>query len=323
MELSDDEANWEELGQSVPKRGDKDFDQDGSEFQLDALERARRAMYGALAVGRRVGKDTSVGLWDLAAQVTRVARPRGLHYNTIGRVVAGVLTLTVYETVYLAERGSLVVEVDGVEISMEQLYQEAAGDWYDAYQVYASLRRHGYIVMDWCEPAKTEAPADAWTAASAWTAAGKWLQNTTVRFTQWVSPQTTYASILRPLQVVRTEHPPGNTTSPYTPTFSVWKPGGTFKKKLPRTPDWVLLVVRADCPFPTLAQVEGLFSTLPETASEPPTPSRALLRTGTAPVLLAVVSSGLVSYVRLARLDFPSFHLRHLQVVPRPACRSS
>ncbi|CAK7896499.1 tRNA-splicing endonuclease subunit Sen54p [[Candida] anglica] len=183
----------------IPKRGDKDFEPDGTVVQNKQLKESREAMYSALDVRRGHGiKQELVAVWFPQTQEAFVPFLKGPFFKDCGRPqsygnVQGAW-LSPWEAVYLCERGSMRVylvnevyetylnnasklkelevqaksnpstsnnvnKLDDIEfdydshlisLSLAHLYSLAfSGNpkLIDKYQVYAHLKRLGYLVM--------------------------------------------------------------------------------------------------------------------------------------------------------------------------------
>ena len=175
-------SNSQSDHQSLPRRGEKDFEPHGTNAQQDALAGSRAAMYDALAYRRVHPPDARpVGYLDAAqggAGGVVVPRPRGTHFRTVGHADRNGVHLRPEEALYLVERGSLELRLRGDGWSSEAPTGEAKGEEMDEreegvpvgvqstyamllgiegltlerYQVYAGLKRSGYIVHrapDW------------------------------------------------------------------------------------------------------------------------------------------------------------------------------
>lgn len=160
---------------SLPKRGEKDFQPEGTNSQSMVLIESRLAMYSALRNSRgHSGKSHITARWYPDLRQARVEPPaKGLHFQTMGKADRfGDIWLNQEELLYLVERGSL--ECYWIEqsapMSLQALYSSIFCDHHDEaaenkaietdnqrnsdkfnsiehYQVYSSLKRSGYIVQ--------------------------------------------------------------------------------------------------------------------------------------------------------------------------------
>jgi tRNA-splicing endonuclease subunit Sen54 len=137
---------------SIPKRGEKDFEPDGTDLQDKVLAESRQAMHDALCGERKHTSKTHVeGIWRPDKNMTEVKTPRGTHFKSLGRADnKGVLWLLPEETIYMVERGNLECWwEDGVPMSLQGAYASclAGCGGLERYQVYAYLKRAGYILQ--------------------------------------------------------------------------------------------------------------------------------------------------------------------------------
>lgn len=147
---------------SLPKRGEKDFQPEGTKLQSQVLEESRAAMYTALQGSRgHSGKQRVTARWYPDLGQARVDPPaRGLHFLTIGKADSrGDMWLAREELVYLVERGSLECYWQhdngepGPPMSLQAVYAAVYGDAsrnvceIERYQVYSYLKRLGFIVQ--------------------------------------------------------------------------------------------------------------------------------------------------------------------------------
>lgn len=164
-------------GETIPKRSDKYFDQDGSSTQTGKLHESKHQMYLALLSirGHHI-KLLLVAVWIPSKKMALVPHAKGNYFKDIGvahnfknKPKMQGMWLTPIETVYLTERGSIItylasddfaVFMDSEEsefdydtlmqLPMSHLYSLALADndLLDRYLVYALLKRSGYLIMD-------------------------------------------------------------------------------------------------------------------------------------------------------------------------------
>ncbi|KAI8978745.1 tRNA-splicing endonuclease subunit sen54 N-term-domain-containing protein [Trametes punicea] len=165
----------------IPKRGEKDFEpvaQGGSGLQRHVLDRSRTAMLDALKATRTISyKAVSHAIWYPQLARAHVTVARGIHFSTMGHSVARPslnsedvkkiqkrLELLPEEALYLVERGAMYCwkptdvplhtsahldDMEGVPMTVQQAFAEMIGAdelTLEKYQVYAYLKRLGYVV---------------------------------------------------------------------------------------------------------------------------------------------------------------------------------
>jgi len=108
-------------------------------------------LHDALCGERKHGVKTHVeGIWRPKKQLTEVTLAKGPHFKSVGKADSGgVLWLLPEETIYMVERGSMECWwEEGVPMSVQGAYAtclEGCGGL-ERYQVYAYLKRAGYIL---------------------------------------------------------------------------------------------------------------------------------------------------------------------------------
>ncbi|RVX74207.1 hypothetical protein B0A52_02039 [Exophiala mesophila] len=106
--------------------------------------------------------------------------------------------------------------------------------------------------------------------------------------------------------------PASSSPSPYRISYNIWKPNtaSTYRKTAPPPPDYRLCIIDArdprTCTIPTLSEISHLLdSQALDVSSKSKTPRlEARIKHGTRNVMLAVVDSGIVSYLRLSDAGF-------------------
>lgn len=180
-EVEDEVQDWKILKNSrnseiIPKRGEKDFEPDGTNVQAKLIDDSREAMFEALETPRGYfSKNRLTAVWMKDEKKALVLHPRGNYFKDMGAAAKignnrhGVW-LNEIETVYLCERGSLLVylgnssfveylESDATDfdyqgelmaLTLSHLYALAfceSPDLLDQYHVYALLKRNGYLIQ--------------------------------------------------------------------------------------------------------------------------------------------------------------------------------
>ncbi|PHH79679.1 hypothetical protein CDD83_3846 [Cordyceps sp. RAO-2017] len=224
----------------------------------------------------------------------------------------------------------------GLTLSLEAAYSLLVG--YDAdrgkttlpkYQVYAHLKRAGYHVLRAPPPAAADshpsppppppAPAPAPTALWQWfSSLLGWGRGAEPKpLGPLVSPgiYRAYGPIYRQLALLPRHRPAEQQQQappqePFRVCYHVWKPGGApFSKKSPPAPDFRVAVADTrGSGLPTLEQLDALLASTP-----PDPPGEAMqgpgrlyqrLRHGHRNVVVAVVDSGLVNFMRFGEAAF-------------------
>lgn len=325
---SDDEVLIDWRSVPLPKRGEKEFEPDGLEVQKDLLSEAVEAMFRALGFPRGHSVRQHVEAVWIGDRLV-VPFPKGNYFRDMGTAGdKGILYLDAVETIYLCERGLLsVVLADDVftqelaeAVSAErfrlvdtsrlaacdlaELYAISGVD-IDEYQVYAYLKRLGYLVRRWTTTETNVAPLPTFTTS--W-----WLY-----FTRFTSYYKFFVNLPRP-QVDDYATKP----SPQPQGFAVWKPTPNFRKLDPPLPHYHVVCVLAHDPFPTLDSIHSLAQVSPGVPPRPQKPGRkprrapnnpmlaytqardSKLRMGHHPTVYAVNSDGIINIVTLGVGDF-------------------
>ncbi|WFD48045.1 tRNA-splicing endonuclease subunit sen54 [Malassezia furfur] len=178
----------------IPKRGEKDFEPTGFGGQSKALALSRDALFSAIRTERaHSSKTLSTATWDPVLHRAFVFVQRGQSCTHIGATqrrtlpdgrTATHLELFPEEAVYLIERGALDCRINNapgtipteaahascLPLSVAQAYAQLLG--HDGatlarYQIYAYLKRLGYIVQraDLVDQVRAQAASKAPTAA--------------------------------------------------------------------------------------------------------------------------------------------------------------
>lgn len=301
--------------------------------------------------GRGLGRDRTV----------MVESSKGTHFRTMGKTALGTETAKLWllpeEALYLVERGNLDLwwpsrplrtvrcqsgtydledgTEDGVPLSLQAAYSLFIGNGegligMEAYQVYANLKRTGYVVTR-APPAKipfslddeesphslpTQSPSlFSWLFGKIFTSEPK----KRAPYGPLVQPglYRSYNQIYSQLSIIPIHKPSPITTSPppespFKVTFHVWKPARipTFAKSNPGEPDFRIAVVSSrHTDVPTMQELTALLESTPW---DPPTKkewtgdakSYPRLKHGFRNVILAVVDQGIISYLRMSEGAF-------------------
>ncbi|KAH8154827.1 uncharacterized protein LAJ45_01358 [Morchella importuna] len=324
---------------SLPRRGEKDFEPDGTTLQDTILHESRLAMHEALLGERKHSTKAHVeATWRPAKSLAQVKVARGPHFKTVGRADKhGVLWLLPEETIYLVERGNLECWwEEGIPMSLQGAYASCLDGCggLERYQVYAYLKRAGYIV----QRAATfdEEPEESASAAVVavqtvqprkGTSGGVGLTSIVSLAKTFFSPALpahgpiigpgtyrSYDAIYTRLSLIPSHHPPRRPThpvsaaagrAPFRVAYNVWKPRPSFKKSDPPAPDFRVAVVSArETSLPTLRELAALFDSVPVDAETAAKAQFSRLKDGWRNVVLAVVDSGVTSYLKIGDVGF-------------------
>lgn len=312
-ELNDALPDWSVLNSNsstvnikdevIPRRSEKDADLDGSVHQSEAVNLARLLMYHALEHPRGHHEKLFLpGVWCSKENRTLVPHAKGGFFKDIGyahnyknkKRLQG-LWLNPIETIYLVERGSLILYladdafadfIDNdeplfdystlLQLTLSHAYSLAFSSdssLLNRYQVYALLKRLGYIVRTFEEyfpqedtPPPSPSQKSPWSFASFtnfFTSLGFHARSLT---SLGVSHFTSYLQVYRALQLIPSRRAlegqsQMSLAAPhYTIDFNVWKPQD-FSKKNPPMPQWQVCVVNiAKQDFPSIGSIIDLWN---------------------------------------------------------------
>lgn len=143
----------------IPRRGEKDYEPDGTNVQLSQLNQAKNSFFKTLSDSIRgtTIKNSIKAYWEEKLRMGRIPNPRGSFMNTIGKVDRfGQCWLHLHEYLYLVERGTLTpymefISAEGIKcdliLSVQDVYSFFQSDEeLDEFFIYAYLKRLGYIV---------------------------------------------------------------------------------------------------------------------------------------------------------------------------------
>ncbi|CAR26005.1 ZYRO0A13332p [Zygosaccharomyces rouxii] len=293
-DLEDDELiqDWSQAAQlsirssTLPKRGEKDYEPDGTNVQELLLYRARKAMFDTLSNSARgsVVKNLVKAYYDPHEHKALVLRPKGNFLHTLGKMHRdGTVWLEFHEFVYLAERGSITpfYKMDGIDwinqelpLTIEDLYMLfKSQEELDTFFVFEHLKRLGFIVMptnnsldSFFEPKvgknSGQALSNTWNLLPEWR---KTIHNTIFYspWKFWLNRYTSNPQIYQSLnQLIPSYRAPrteeelrrtrfGSMTkkpSAFPISLNVWKPRTDFKKKSPGIPDFQVVIYNKNDP---------------------------------------------------------------------------
>lgn len=319
----------------IPKRGEKDFEPapgGGSGLQVHVLDRARAAMFDALKADRAISsKSASYGIWFPQISRVHVTVAKGIHFSVMGHSEARPtsiddgsmklqkrLELLPEEALYLIERGALFCwkdiqmnftgldDIEGAPMSVQQAFAEIIGKedlTLEKYQVFAYLRRLGYVVtrtdppspsypvppprlgsngapLSFCQRLSSIFSLFTTSVLRFWGGSFNWWRP--LRISRWMHHDKSYGKVFKSLRVIPAGHSvaphssratPVAPSSPYKIFYNMYKPSTNFRKTTPPQPDFQIVVINARTAFvPSLYELTELFNVLPEIP--PPLPRK-------------------------------------------------
>lgn len=305
---------------SIPKRGEKDFEPTGFGGQTKGLERSRNALFTTISLPRvHSSKSLSTATWDPELQRAFVHIQRGQSCAHAGVSVRHQLSdgqnqtyleLFPEETVYLIERGALdcrwtqspgrAPSADDfstcIPISVSQAYSHLIGKdgcTLPRYQIYAYLRRLGYIVQRASLVDRLRATAQPVTRLQrklyvgfllGWWRTYTRLVNLFYHLVRWcvrrlctkrrgllgISGSDSYDTVFDKLQIIQSRElnpvleAPNDSDNELQPFFYAWRPATRYKRTCPPPPEFRICVIDTHM-FPMLNahQFDVLFSHIP------------------------------------------------------------
>ncbi|CCG84062.1 protein of unknown function [Taphrina deformans PYCC 5710] len=315
---------------TIPSRGEKDFEPDGTNKQDASLQASRDAMYAAITVERDLsGKNYIPAIWDALACLGRLSTKdtRGTMFKSIGRADNQDTTwLLPEELLYMVERGNVecFYEKPPVPMSLQAAYAELIPHiGLDQFQVYAYLKRAGYMVLR----TKHIVPDRPKKNTSSWYLSFR-LIDTLSRLKIILQPADSlrgpigrktiyrsYRDIYSRMSFVpchldthkSTLKTPEQSDNLLKLSFDVWKPNTNFRKSAPGPPHFRVAVLDSRkhnvCSIEALA---ALFDTIAVDQEYARKPQFTRLKTGRRNFVLAVADMGVVSFLSLGDVSFGS-----------------
>ncbi|KAL3233772.1 tRNA-splicing endonuclease subunit SEN54 [Nakaseomyces bracarensis] len=162
-EEDEDVQDWSQVSQiaatsiTLPRRGEKDYEPDGSDIQELQLYKAKKLMLDTLrnSVRGSVLKSQVKAYYYADKHQALLPLPKGNFLTTMGRAnSSGEIWLDFHEFVYLSERGTItpfwghdLTDVHEIPLSVEDLYSFFPNqNELNKYLVYSHLKRLGFIV---------------------------------------------------------------------------------------------------------------------------------------------------------------------------------
>lgn len=308
---------------SIPKRGEKDFEPTGFGGQNKALGQSRAALFSAISTERaHSSKTLSTATWDPVFERAFVHTQRGqscthvgvTERRRVGEKTATHLELFPEEAVYLVERGALDCRMtrtpgcvpsedahaECIPLSAAQAYAQLLGrdgSTLARYQIYAYLKRLGYIVQRADQIDRLRKGPDAPPPRYArqrlllQTLYGCLLavlcklyaplryllrlvqkrlrMRASPRGLLGISAHDSFDRVFDTLQIVPTgaAHASGNAA--LRPFFYAWRPATHYKRTDPPPPEFRIVVLETDAhPMLRLGDFETLFSHIPLPAAD-------------------------------------------------------
>ncbi|CCJ30537.1 unnamed protein product [Pneumocystis jirovecii] len=323
-----------------PKRGEKDYEPDGTSRQDEILKKKINSMFDAISKERRISRKIySKAIWVPSVKLAKVERIRGTQFKSLGKFINNSIWLLPEELIYLVERGSLECWWEnGIPMSLQAVYsvclEECGG--FEQYQVYSYLKRLGYYIF---RPIEVENEVSILSSSKfygfenispffAWMkslmnfvynvfekySTNNW--NTLVKRTYYYS----YDQIYKSLQIIPYHCPPNSQenytysmnkkTNPFKISYYVWKPVSNFKKSKLQNPDFRIVVVNArSSSLPSLKEFANIFDSVPIKNHEPNTTLFQRLRNGTRHIIFALLDSGVISFIKFSDIGFGNEHI--------------
>lgn len=313
-EFEDEVQDWKALNsrfaslnladESIPKRSDKDFDVDHTSVQSYALQEARRQMFLALDhIRGHHEKLFLAGVWIESEEMTLVPHAKGNFFKDMGiphnfdcKPKLQGCWLTPAETIYLVERGSLLLYLSDTsfenylvsdeanfdftslkQISLSQLYAIAFAtdpSLHDKYQVYSLLKRLGYIVRPFGQRLPQQLPisnkdrrkssfiSNVWhTLAFLGHTYRKVIHNHALGSLNFFNYRLMFKEIQYiPARLPLEPCPEKPVASELSLDFEIWKPSTNFRKKDPPPSHYQLCVVNIqEQKFPCFTEIVKLW----------------------------------------------------------------
>ncbi|KAI3991862.1 hypothetical protein MKX01_012807 [Papaver californicum] len=229
---------------------DWDISSDGtqdSEVELQDTDEDEHLFMSGCIPKLQQRKAKSKAPWDLETRMAEVIEKKGRCWATTGIVRNGDTYLSIEETLFMAERGALLlVNSDGMVLSLSDMYdmltERKSGCSWDSFQAYKHLKSLGYIVSR---------HGVQWTMkndkhCSTPTCAGDSKDSSGMSVTK-LEEGFSITDDLRNMHI----------NYEAKPVFDVFLPNRKFRKSSPGEPDFVVYLTREDNP-PSKAEIEDL-----------------------------------------------------------------
>lgn len=328
---------------ALPKRGEKDYEPDGTEVQNDQLKKSRDAMFDALEGPRgHVVKQNVRAIWMDSLNKGLIRKPKGSFLQTVGIVDKEQnCWLNAEEFVYLSERGTIEpwFEKKDLAMDLQSVYAQCFNneDEIDEYQVYSHLKRHGYIVSrcknDVIEKFNREKPSlisqliSNFLNSKIITLISSCLRKfNLVSYTPFhdlhfiTSRYFNYSQIFNSLKLIPARISKNDSEISLSITFNVWKPNPQFSKKNPPLPNFQMIVRNVNkYNLPTLTEINSVFDRteiITKTENNSKLSQMNKLKNGKESVILALIDYGVISFVKFSRGSFNEENMWYLGGIP-------
>ncbi|KAK4515431.1 transcriptional regulator of sulfur amino acid metabolism [Mucor velutinosus] len=284
MSDAEDDEVWIDYSQLLGKKSKKNQalkrgEKTNVPHQLDQqqLARSRQALFECIAQKVPTPKNASVGQLSASPPYhTTITKSKGTHLHSMGFSHQGAITLFPEEAAFLIARNALTVtQHDADPTHFEdycQLMCECCDGWitFDKYQVYAYLKRLGYIVMRSKKlPVTTKQTAAKEPSMPSmfkllFDTITHWIQPLQSRPLVWDYRCTNYPQMYSTLQIIPSTpwYKPFYTSLCPAFDWDVYKPRPGWKKKDPGEPDFRVVVKNVHEAMPTLYEQNQFFSQL-------------------------------------------------------------
>lgn len=334
IDQEDEVQDYKFLNKQLPKMGEKDFEPDGTHDQTDKISESKAVMYQALSQEIKIhDKQVLEGIYLPEEHSTLILNVRGNYFKDLGSNgllhQRQIITLNTIETLYLLERGSLVLYLGNDKIisyiqgminsfnihelwpiNLQYFYNQLSSFDIYKYQVFAYLKRLGYLVKDYDSqfiPQILPDPKLSWFQL-------KYFNRASVGINVKKTHFTSYTQILKQLCFIPSYKTYGSiekesvdTDSQYQIHYNVWKPRSLFSKKAPPKPDFQVCIVEE---FPKLKDIHALFNklnyeleTLDFSNLDQRQKDQKLKYGSGRSIILATIDNG-VSFINLSEVDF-------------------
>lgn len=333
IDQEDEVHDYKFLHKQIPKTGEKDFEPDGTIDQNDKIGESKAFMYKALSQEIQIHEKQALeGIYIKDKQETIILNIRGNYFKDLGvnSLLRGrqIITLNKIETLYLLERGSLVLYLNNdkiisylkgminsfnmhelLPINLQYFYNELDSFDICKYQVFAYLKRLGYLVKEYeYQFIPQILQKESTCSYFKLNPFKKSPVGINIRNTHYFS----YTQILRQLTFIPS-YKTYDSLEKSVPAddnrinYNVWKPRPLFSKKAPPQPDFQISIIKE---FPKLNDIHTLFNKLnhhvhtDDFNSLDQRDKDRKLKFGTGrTIILAVIDNGL-SFINLSEVDF-------------------
>ncbi|KAI8381260.1 uncharacterized protein BYT42DRAFT_613056 [Radiomyces spectabilis] len=281
MDASDDDEpiDFSQLTKRAPRRSTKHVNVADQDPGTNAVEQSRAALMEVISETKRVNpRTTSRAQFDRDTGLTTVIQSKGTHLHTVGHTSKGQLRLWPEEAAWLISRHALIVtDTNDQACSFEdycQLMFSTVDGWlsYEKYQVYAYLKRLGYIVQ------RTRAYEESFVQQELPIPWHRRICHLVHRLYAWFSrcliccwpfptmplvvdkQCTNYRQVYSTLRVIPSTpwYKPFAPVNQYQIAWDVYRPNPQWKKRDPGIPDFRVVVGSLYDPVPSLETYQQL-----------------------------------------------------------------